>query len=290
MITTDFLRHLDKLSLIIRKRITSDYVGERPTQHVGRGLVFKDYVMYAPGDDIRSVDWKIFARSDKLFAKRYEEERNLTVHVVLDYSASMNYASGKTKKGDYAAELALGFCYMALKNNERFVLGTFSDTLQLFPPRRGRKQLMLLLDHLNKTEPSGKSNFEQSIVRYRALVNTKSFVVIISDFLYPIDEIRRTILRFRRHDLVLCQVLDPLEVNLKIEGDYKLKDAESGFSLRTFISGALRKVYKTRMEDHQAMIRKACEEVGGRFLTFNTDQEIFDAFSEILQHSVHEHK
>ncbi|MBI4144046.1 DUF58 domain-containing protein [Candidatus Woesearchaeota archaeon] len=283
MIETDFLKHLDRLSLIINKRITSDYAGERITENVGRGLVFKDYVIYSPGDDFRSIDWRVFGRLNKLFTKRYEEERNLVVHVIIDYSGSMNFASGKTKKGEYAGMLALGFCYMAMRNNERFVLSTFSEKLEPFPPRKGKKQLVAILDYLNKKQPSGKSRFEESLTNYKKLVNTKSFVVIISDFLYPIEEISRVVGRFRQHELRLVQVLDPVEAELPLEGDFRLRDIESSEQMRTFISPFLRKHYLAGLNDHQARIKKICDEVKGRFFTFTTNVKIFDAFYQILQ-------
>ncbi|MDP7181525.1 MAG: DUF58 domain-containing protein [Candidatus Woesearchaeota archaeon] len=289
MITTDFLRHLDRLAVIINKQVTSEYVGDRITQEQGEGLIFKDYVIYSPGDDFRAVDWKVFARTDKLFSKRYEEERNLTVHVILDHSGSMNYGSKKMKKSEFASMVAIGFCYMALKNNERFVLSTFSDKLRVFPARRGKRQLMMLLDDLNKKEATGDSKFEESLIKYRNLINSKSFVVIVSDFLYPPEEIQRIIHRFRKHDLRLIQVLDPVEKDLNIEGDYKLQDLESKGFLRTYVSPWLRKRYKDNMESHQAKITRACDEVGGKFYGFKTDEEIFDVFYQILQHGHGKH-
>ena len=97
MIDLSFLRQLDKLSLIINKRITSNFAGEHQTNVAGRGMIFKDHSIYTPGDDFRSIDWKVFARTDKLFVKSYEEERNLIVHIVVDFSGSMGFGLGKKK-------------------------------------------------------------------------------------------------------------------------------------------------------------------------------------------------
>jgi uncharacterized protein (DUF58 family) len=147
-IDLSFLHKLDRMSLLISKRITSNYVGERPAVYTGRGLIFKDHAIYAPGDDFRAVDWKVFARLDKLFVKRFEEERNLVVHIVLDYSGSMAFGQ-RTKKFEYADMLGLGFAYMAMKHNERFVVSTFADRLEVFKPKRGRGNLVTVLDYLN---------------------------------------------------------------------------------------------------------------------------------------------
>src|SRR4030042_1668123 len=123
MIKTDFLRQLDRFSLILTKRKTSTYVGEKKSPATGKGLIFKDHTQYVPGEDFRSVDWRVFARTDKLFVKRYEEERNATVHILIDMSGSMNFGTECTK-AEYASMLGLGFAYLAMKNNERFVLCT----------------------------------------------------------------------------------------------------------------------------------------------------------------------
>jgi uncharacterized protein (DUF58 family) len=104
MIDQEFLHQLDRFALIINKRITSNYIGERFSQATGRGLIFKDHTIYTPGEDFRSIDWRVFGRTDKLYIKRYEEERNLAVHIILDFSASMGFGTTMTK-----AEFASSF-------------------------------------------------------------------------------------------------------------------------------------------------------------------------------------
>ncbi len=276
-----FLHKLDRMSLIVNKRLTSNYVGERKSVATGRGLIFKDHAMYSPGDDFRAIDWKVLARLDKLFVKRYEEERNLTVHVIIDYSGSMAFG-GRTKKYEYADMLGLGFCYMAMKHNEKFVVSTFADRLEVFKPKRGRSNLMRVLDYLNTKKPKGLSKFESSLAAYKKRINTKSYVVILSDFLYDPAEIKNAILRYRDHTVVLIQVLDKTETELDIEGDFKLIDAETEDTLRTFISPYARKNYLEQLADHQAKIKKACDEIGAKFFVFSTEYPIFDAFYEVL--------
>lgn len=282
MINLSFLHQLDRLSLIINKRVTSNYAGERQSVYTGQGLIFKDYAIYAPGEDFRKIDWKVYGRTDKLFIKRQEEERNLVIHIIVDYSGSMDYGSGKITKADYAAMLGVGFAYMAMKNNEKFVLSTFADDLQLFRPRRGKGQLAHIVKQLNEQKPKGTSKFELALSRYKKLIQSKSFIVIISDFLYDPEEVRHAIYRFKDHEVVLIQVLDKVEQELNIEGDFKLVDMESRGVLRTFISPFLRKNYSGMLSDHQGKLRRACDEIGARFFTFSTDTPIFDAFYKVL--------
>lgn len=283
-ISIDFLDHLDRMSLIINKRITSNYSGERKSEYTGEGLVFKDYTIYSPGENFKSIDWKVYARTDKLFIRRYEEERNLTVHIIVDFSGSMNFNSGKIKKSEYAAMIGIGFAYMAMKNNERFVLSTFADKLNVFKPKKGRKQLMILLDHLNSEKPKGYSNLQKSLLSYKNLIKSKSMIVIVSDFLYSIEQIKTVLLKFKNHYLKLIQVLDPLETELNIRGDFKLRDLESKEQLRTFINPYLRKIYLQKLSQHQFAIRQACDDVGAEFYHYSTNTPIFDAFYEILTH------
>lgn len=283
MIDINFLHQLDKFSLIVNKRVTSNFTGERQTVEKGRGLIFKDHQIYMPGEDFRSIDWKVFGRTDRLYIKRYEEERNLTVHILVDFSGSMNFGHGKHKKSEFASMLGLGFAYMAMKNNERFVLSTFSDKLEFFKPRRGKKQIMSILDFLTHKKAKGDMKLDEASALYRKKVpKQRSLMVIISDFLYPIEEIRSCLYRFKEDDLILIQVLDVLERNLKLDGDFKLKDLETNAHMRTFISPYLKKHYSQMLNDHIARIHQACDQVGAEFYSANTGQKIFDVFYDVL--------
>lgn len=280
MIDLGFLKTLDRFSLIVNKHLTSNYVGERRTSFLGRGLVFRDYSSYAPGEDYRMIDWKVYGRTDRLMIKKHEEERNLTVHIIADFSASMNF--GDPKKSDYAAMLGIGFAYLALKNNERFVMSTFAEKLELFKPKKGRKQLAAIVEYLNEKRAKGVTNFEESLGRYKKMIGSRSLVIIVSDFLYDVNEIKSALMRFKNHDVRLIQVLDKTEKELDIEGEVKLRDAESGGILRTYISPYLKKKYLNLLATHNAMVKHACLETGARFYSFSTQTPLFDAFYEIV--------
>lgn len=283
MIDINFLHQLDKLSLIINKRITSNFAGEHQTNFAGKGLVFKDHSMYTPGDDFRTIDWKVFARTDKLFVKSFEEERNLIVHIVVDFSGSMGFGIGKTKKSDYASMIGLGFAYMALKNNEKFVLSTFAEKLEMFKPKKGKKQIIAILEYLNQRKPKGTSNFALSLAQYKQLVNARSMIVIVSDFLYEIEQIQTILYRYKHHDITLVQVLDKIETDLDLDGDFKLIDSETKDEMRTFITPYSRQKYLEQLEEHKAKIKNACSEVGAKFFSFSTNHPVFDAFYEMLR-------
>lgn len=281
-ISTDFLHELDRFSIIFSKRVTSNFIGQRKSQAIGKGIIFSDYARYVFGDDFRTIDWKVYARTNRLYVKRYEEERNLVVHVIIDFSASMDFGK-KIKKSDYASMIALGFCHVALKNNEKFVLSTFSERLARFQPKRGVKQLAAIMQYLNNKKPKGKTNFEESLIKYKELIKTKAMVIIISDFFYDINEIRHVLMRFKTNKVKLIQVLDEQEKKLDLEGDYELVDLETEDSMKTYVDPLLKKQYFDKLAFHNDQIKKACAEIKAEYYPVHTGQEIFDVFYNILR-------
>ncbi len=283
MIDTSFLNQLERFSLVVHKRVTSNYTGPRRSIALGRGIVFKDHRIYAPGDDFRAIDWKVFARTDNLYVKTYEEERNLIVHVILDYSASMGFGKRITKF-DYGAMLGVGFAYLAMKENEKFMFSTFSEDLEIFQPKRGMSHLAAMVQHINSLKPKGNSKIKEAMMHYRKIVGSRSMIILISDFLINLDEVTDALYHLGgEHEIKAIQVLDPLELNLGIEGDFKLKDSETGERLRTHISPRLRQQYRKMLEDHSAKIEEVCNNLGMGFHLITTDKPVFDSFYEILE-------
>ena len=281
MIRTDFLKQLDRFDLVINKRVSSSFIGERRANNLGTGLIFRDYANYSLGDDFKSIDWKAYAKTDKLYVKRYEEDRNLTVHIILDFSGSMSFGT-KIKKYEYASMIGLGFAHIALRNNERFVLATFDDKLDFFKPHKGIGQIASMLNYLNKKQAEGISSFQKSLISYKGLIHSRALVVVISDFFYDIEEIKDILHRYKKNKIILIQVLDELEKKMNIEGDFDLQDLESNSKLHTFIDPYLRKKYFEKLQLHQERIKDACKDVRADFFIVCTDESVFDAFYRIL--------
>ncbi|MFH1849910.1 MAG: DUF58 domain-containing protein [archaeon] len=281
MIDTAYLQQLRRFDLIVKKRVTSKYTGARSSVAEGRGILFKDHRIYVPGDDIRLVDWKVFARTDDLYLKRYEEERNLEVHIVLDASNSMNF--GKVKKFDYASMLGVGFAYLSMKNNEKFRFSTFADDLQSFKSKRGMGQLASMVDFLNNLQMGGAVKFDSMAARYKKLIQSRSVIFVISDFMFPVKAIKDGLAFLSKHDVSAIQVLDPVEKNLSLQGDFKLKDLETNELLRAYITPRLKQNYRERLNQHNLAIEQECGKLGVKFYSFTTDMSIFDAFHEILR-------
>ena len=282
MINTDFLNQLDRFHLVVKKRVTSNFVGPRKSVAAGRGLTFKDHRMYAPGDDIRLIDWKVFARTDDLYIKTFEEERNLTAHIIMDASASMGFGK-PISKFDYAAMLGVGLAYLAMRENERFQFSTFNEGLEIFQPRRGMSQLASMVFYLNNVKTQGNSKLLDAMVQYKKVVGSRSLLVLISDFLVDISEVTEALYNLGDHEIKVIQVLDPIERDLKYSGDFKLIDSESKSMLRTYISPRLRVEYQQMLDNHVAKMEDTCNNLGYHFHQITTNTPIFDAFYRVLE-------
>jgi uncharacterized protein (DUF58 family) len=284
MIDFTLLQQLDRFDLIIRKRVTSSFFGQRKSVYGGRGVLFKDYRMYSPGDDFRAIDWKVFARTDDLYVKNYEEEKNLSVHIIIDSSASMDFGKPLTKF-DYASMLGVGFAYLATKDNEKFQFATFSDKLDIFQSRRGMNQLASMMTYLNGLKPSGAGHLEESINRYKRLITSRSLIIFISDLLYPLEEIKNCLftLGVKKSDLKVIQVLDKTERDMGLTGDMRLQDLETGDKIHTYISPRLRLHYKGLLEQHNAEIEKHCMSMNADYHLITNDTPFFDAFYTLLR-------
>jgi uncharacterized protein (DUF58 family) len=282
-IDISWLPQLNRLSLLVKKRITSPYAGSRPSIAKGRGLTITDYREYVKGDDIRYLDWKLYARTEKDYIRLFEEDRSLTTHIILDRSTSMDFGN-KISKFDYGAMMGLAFAYLAMRNNDKFVFSTFAEDLTLLRPRKGAGQLASIVDSLKEVKVKGDSRFTKSMERYKKVIHSKSVVVVISDFLIPKEEIIKGLAWLgRKHEVKVIQVLDRDEVELKIEGDVNLHDSESNMVLRTFISKKMRQKYQGKLNEHTQDVHDICMKSGADFYQCVSDINIFENFYRLIQ-------
>ena len=178
MIDTTFFKELDRFSFMVRKRVSTAYSGSRRSILKGRGMEPVSYREYTQGDDFKTIDWKVYGRTEKLYVKEFEEEKSLTTHILLDTSKSMDFRN----KFEYAAMMALGFAYLVTKDNEKFAVATFGEEINITKPKRGRKYLSLTIDLLNSTQLLGKTRFDYCMEKYASVIRSRSLVFIISDF------------------------------------------------------------------------------------------------------------
>jgi len=224
----------------------------------------------------------VYARTENYYLKNYEEERSMTVHILVDSSSSMNYGKPYTKF-EFASMIGVGFAYLALKENEKFKFSTFDEHVATFRSSRGRGHLAAMVHYLNSMKPRGKGNFKESMDSYRKYIKGKSVVIIISDFLTDPDIVEKAMVNFAKQEVKVIQVLDRVEKDMLLQGDLRLEDLESNSTMRTYISARLREEYKNRLNDHTAKIRQGCHRFGAHFEQVISDEPIFDAFFRILR-------
>ncbi|MFH2020310.1 MAG: DUF58 domain-containing protein [archaeon] len=282
MIKTDFLTQLKRFQIIINKRVTSSFSGTRKSMSFGRGLIVNDRRAYTPGDDYRAIDWKLYARTDAFFVKRYEEDKNLTSHLLLDSSKSMDYSTSDHTKFEYGAMLALGFAYMSARNNEKFHLSLMSEGTDPLKAKKSSNQVLTFMNHLNKAKLKGKLDFAKELIRYKSHIKSKSLVVIISDFLFDIQQVRDTLYLFKNHDLKVIQVLDKSEMLFRVYGSLIVEDSETGEKIETFLDEQKRQEYRNEMYEHITKLEEETMSLGGKFFLFSTEEPIFDAFYKVM--------
>ncbi|MFB6175248.1 MAG: DUF58 domain-containing protein [Candidatus Nanohalobium sp.] len=279
MIELDFLEELEKFQIALKKNSTEIKEGEQASARSGQGMIFKDHKQYVPGDDIRKIDWKAYARTKDFFIKRFEEEKNVTVHIVLDRSSSMDY--GENNKYEYAAKIGLAAAYMASKTNDRFRFSVFSETLTDLTAARRNGNLAGLVDSLNNIRKTPESRIERCITEYSSRIENKSVVIILSDFLEDSNEIESALESLQHTDAILVNVLDETELNPDIEGDAILKDPESSSKLRTYLSPRTKNRYRERLDEHTEAIEENSLKNGAGYIKVSTGDDFFESFMKV---------
>jgi uncharacterized protein (DUF58 family) len=228
-ITPEILRQVKRIELRTRGLVNSRFVGEYHSVFKGQGMEFSEVREYQPGDEVRTVDWNVSARMRRLFVKRYVEERELTVLLIVDCSGSSRFGTGERDKQAMAAELAAVLALTATRNNDRVGLLLCSDRIEhVVPPRKGRRHALRLVRDVLAWPSSSRATDLAVALDWAARVLTHhSLVFVISDFVTPPIE-RQLKLLSQRHDLVAVVLDDPGERTLPDLGVARLVDAETG--------------------------------------------------------------
>ena len=238
MIPKDLIKKVRKLEIVTRRRVDQQLAGAYHSVFKGRGMDFDEVRKYSPGDDPRSIDWNVSARMNDLFVKRYKEERELTVLLVVDVSASLGFGTAGQRKRMTAAELGALLALSAIANNDRVGLVMFTDKVERYvPPKRGRKHVLrVITEILNFKGGSSQTRISDALQFATRVAKRKAVVFLISDFL---DEGYEQILNVtaKRHDLIPIVVTDPMEHVLPNVGMAHFQDPETG-ELRVVDTGS----------------------------------------------------
>ena len=231
MVTSELISKVRRIEFRTRKLVTDSFAGEYHSVFKGRGMDFDEVRQYTPGDDVRSIDWNVTARTGEPYVKSYVEERELTVMLVVDVSRSGEFGTRNWFKRELAVELAAVMSFAATTNNDKVGLLLFTDRVELLvPPSKGRSHVLRLLRDLLAFQPVGTgTDIRLALDTIYVLLKRHSIVFLVSDFLADAESYRQAMLiTNRRHDVVAFDLSDPLEHEMSDVGIIALEDAESG--------------------------------------------------------------
>ena len=231
MLTEDLIAKIRRIEITTRKLVNDSFAGEYQSVFKGRGMEFDEVRQYHPGDDVRSIDWNVTARTGEPHVKSYIEERELTVMLAVDVSGSGDFGTRNRFKRELAVELAAVMSFAATTNNDKVGLLLFTDRVEsLVPPRKGRSHVLRMVRDLLVFEPKGAgTDVRLALDTVHQMLKRRSIVFLVSDFLVDPGSYRQAMLvTNRRHDVVAFDLSDPLEHEIPDVGLIALEDAESG--------------------------------------------------------------
>lgn len=278
------LARLENLQLLARTVVEGFVVGLHRSPFHGISLDFEEYREYSPGDDIRSVDWKVYGRTERFYIKKFEGDTNTQLHILLDTSRSMSFSSGGLSKFDYARFLAASLAYFGLRQSDLTGLAVFDSGIRdAVPARSQHRHFLSILHLLEGIQPGGESHISEALGQLSNLIRKKSMVVLISDCYQDVHELLRA-LRFLHHrgnDIILFHVLDPLELDLSLEDGGTFEDMETGEQL-PYVPADSRQNYLDLLEHHIRNLRRECRDTFIDYQLLSTEEPLDLALKSYL--------
>jgi uncharacterized protein (DUF58 family) len=273
-------------SLELRAKVVVDgfRTGLNKSPKHGFSVEFSEYRQYSQGDDPRFIDWKLYARTDRTFIRLFEDETNLRCYLVADFSRSMSFGSMGYTKHDYGRTIAASLAWMLNRQGDAVGLSLFDEKVRLMVPARYRPgQLRQIMVTLEQPTSGNDTNLEVALEHAALRLNRRGFVVLISDLLAPVEQFESglKLLRGCGHDVVVFQVLDPVELNLDIDGPRLFEDLETHQKIHADPHEA-RESFKKRINEHNAEVQAACEKLGASFIRTVTNEPLELTLSAFL--------
>ncbi len=275
---------LPRIGLRARHVVEGFLSGLHRGRRFGWNMEFAGHREYVPGDDLRTLDWKAFGRSDRFYIKRFEEETSLRVTLCLDASASMGYGSDKLTKLQYATELAAGLAYLVTRQKDQVGLAWFSDELfGLLPPAGTLPHLRLVWEALARVQPGGAAEFPANLRAIAGGLERRGMLILITDGLADPDALRRGLIYFqsKRFDLILIRLHDPAERDFPFRGEYLIHDPETGRRLPVDTT-SVRADYLAALAAHEARLEETAYEVQADYHVMCTDLPVGHALYRLL--------
>lgn len=280
-----FMHRLEQLALVARRIRSGQFRGEKRSSRRGQSVEFADYRNYTPGDDLRSLDWNIYARLDRPFIKLFEEEIDQSVHILLDASGSMDWPTRPTDhhKWTFARRLAAALGYIALANHDRLhVAGLTAESPVVWGPERHRRSIHRLLGFLSEFQSVGETHLTPALTRYAQRVKRPGLLFLLSDFLTAEDyQTGLSALQHHGHEITILHLLSPDEIEPALSGDFRLEDIETDAAQDITVNATMKELYRRQFENWQGDLSTYCRRRNINYALIPTDQP-FEAL--LLQH------
>jgi uncharacterized protein (DUF58 family) len=279
------LAGISSLELLAKTVVDGFVAGLHRSPDFGFSQEFAEYRAYVPGDDLRHVDWNLFARTERCYLKRYRGETNSQLTILLDASNSMEYTSGPPKKMDYARYIAASIVYLAIhKQRDAAGLIVFDEEVRdVVRPSTRQGQLSRLFAALERAEPHARTDFARPLKHFQELLHRRGIAIVISDFYESPETVVRTIepLRYRGNEVVLFHILDPQEIRPILKSSSILVDLETGQKIEVVPEYA-KTSYGAKVDDHIEQLRSRSRAAGMGYQLLVTDQPLDVALREYL--------
>jgi len=278
------IMQIKDLQLRARGVVEGFHNGLHRSPYHGFSVEFSEYRPYSVGDDPRGLDWKLYARSDRYFVKRFEDETNRRCYLLVDQSRSMGFATLSYSKADYAKTLAATIAYYLSLQRDGVGLITFDDKIsQFFPARHRPGHLRQLMIALSRPLDGKGTNLSEPLDHLAKLVSKRGLVILISDLLVPIASLKPklSLLRSRGHEVMILRTLDPAEIDLRVESPGMLVDMETGKDVYIDPQSATAD-YKSAFNSHRDQIKSICDSLGIDFFEVVTSRPLEASLFDIL--------
>ena len=276
MDATELLKKIRKIEIKTRGLSQDIFAGEYHTAFKGRGVIFSEVREYQYGDDIRDIDWNVTARHNKPSVKVYEEERELTMMLLIDVSGSRNFGAVGIEKKEMMAEIAATLAFSSIQNNDKVGVIFFSDKVEKFiPPKKGRKHILLIIREIIDFHPENTGTDINLVLEYMTnMVKKRCTAFLISDFIDDHDYTKSMSIANRKHDLVAVQVYDKRDTQLPDVGLLRMRDSETGRMLWVDTSSSkTRKMYDRMWYDRQQKLTETTLRSGVDIASIATDED-----------------
>jgi uncharacterized protein (DUF58 family) len=286
MTSEELLKRVRKIEIKTRKLSRNIFAGEYHSQFKGRGMAFSEVREYQPGDDVRSIDWNVTARLNKPYIKVFEEERELTVMLLVDVSGSRNFGTLSQMKRDMMAEVAATLAFSTIANNDKVGVIFFSDKVEKFiPAQKGKTHVLHIIRELLSFEPSSSGTDIAQALQYFANAQKRHCTAfLISDFIAAGAMYKPLLIASNRHEVNAIQIYDRREAELPNVGLVKFHDAETGVDLWVDTSlAAVRNEYAKAWRDNQNEIQQLFTRTGVNNISIRTDEDYVKALMHLFR-------